>query len=111
MTAATRTLRLCASCGALDADPAHVLGVPPGYPDTVPDSAFLDALPDGIPARALVELMDPSTVVRHMDCCAAAGCQVCVDVLAATGGATGSDLIAALESGSADYLTTTIEGI
>jgi hypothetical protein len=104
-----RTLRLCDVCGKLDSHPRHVQGVPPGFPDTVPTDSFLEALPNGAPAKAVAELMDPSTIVRHMDCCAADGCLICTEVLAAVGGVTGAALVEALEHGNADHLSTDTE--
>lgn len=102
--AETRLLRLCDVCGALDDLPRDVKAVAPGTPGTVPDAAFLDALPDNVPARAVAELMDATTVVRHIGCCAATGCDVCQSVLTATNNAEGADLTAAILSGAVDGL-------
>ncbi len=101
-----RNLRLCDVCGQLDDHPRHVLGVPPGYPGAVPDDAFLDSIAPGAPVRAVAELMDPTTIVRHMPCCAANGCLICTEVISAAGGATGSALLASIEAGSVDHLST-----
>lgn len=98
----TRPLRLCDVCAQLDDHPRHVTAVSPGADGAVPDSAFLDTLPDGVPARAIAELMDNSTVIRHMDCCASRGCSVCLDVLEAAGSAHGDALTKKLTSGVAD---------
>lgn len=98
----TRLKRLCDVCGKLDDEPRHVTSVAPNTVGTVPDNAFLDALPDGIPARAIAELMDASTLVRHIQCCADNGCASCRDVLAATSG----DISAGtLQSGVVDHLS------
>lgn len=104
--ASERVQRLCDVCGQLDSDPRHVTAVGPDTPGTVPDNAFLSALPDGVPALAIAELLDPTTVVRHMDCCAAQGCGVCGNVLAgAPQGATGDKLTKHLTSGAANILS------
>jgi len=98
-TPAPRQARLCDVCGGYDDHPRHVTSVAPGAEGTVPDNAFLDALPAGVSARAIAEVMDPSTFVRHMDCCASRGCSTCLEVTTATGGAHGDALTAAIESG------------
>lgn len=108
-TTEVRKKRLCDVCGVLDDHPRHVLSVGPDFVGAVPSDDFIDSLPDGTPARAVAELMDPTTVVRHMDCCAANGCDVCPSVLAAAGGAhlKGDELVTALTSGDVDNLSTT----
>lgn len=103
-TPAPRLQRLCDVCGGYDEHPRHVTSVAPGTEGTVPDNAFLDGLAAGVGARAIAELMDPSTLVRHMDCCASRGCEICLEVTTATGGAHGDALTAALASGVADDL-------
>lgn len=100
-----RHQRLCDVCGQLDDNPRHVQAVGPDHPGAVPSDAFINGLPDGVPARAVAELMDPTTLVRHMDCCGAAGCSLCQDVLAAAGAAHGDALTEALVSGVADSLS------
>lgn len=101
-----RLRRLCDVCGQLDDHPRHVQAVPDGTEGTVPSTEFLQSLPDGAPALAIAELMDPTTVVRHMDCCASKGCRLCLDTLEAAGGAHGAKLITALTGGAADNLGT-----
>lgn len=100
MTTPGRLMRLCDVCGGYDDYPRHVQAVLPGTEGTVPDQAFLAALPDGCSATSVAELMDPTTFCRHMDCCANAGCQECADVIAANGGATGAALLTALTGGN-----------
>lgn len=91
-----RPLRFCDVCGGLDDHPRHVLAdVGNG---SKPSEEFLAGLPDA-PASAGALLLDPNTTIRHMDCCAAAGCQVCQATEEAHGGARGAELIASLESG------------
>lgn len=102
----SRNLRLCDVCGQLDDHPRHVLGVPPGYSGAVPSQEFLDSIAPGAPVRAVAELMDPTTIVRHMNCCATNGCLICTEVVAAAGGASGAELLASIEAGSADHLST-----
>lgn len=101
-----RVQRLCDVCGQLDDHPRHVTAVGPDTPGAVPDNTFLSSLPDGTPALAIAELLDPTTVVRHMDCCAAAGCGVCSNVIAAAPkGATGDKLTQHLTSGAVNILS------
>ena len=101
-----RPKRLCDVCSKLDDHPRHVQAVPVGTEGVVPNDAFLDGLPDGVPARAIAELMDPTTVVRHMDCCASRGCNICMEVLDVAKAAHGAALTKALTSGVADKLGT-----
>lgn len=84
---------VCDVCGQFDTDPRHVQSVPQGTADARPSQEFLDGLPDGLPARAIATLVDPTTVSRHMDCCASKGCTVCSEVVTTTGGATGDELL------------------
>lgn len=95
-----RAKRLCDLCGGYDDHPRHVQAVLPGTAGAAPDGTFLAALPDGVAATAIGELMDSSTVVRHLDCCAAAGCSSCADVVAQHDGLTGDALTAAITEGS-----------
>lgn len=99
-----RPLRFCDVCGGLDDHPRHVHGDPGN--GTVPTQEFLAALPAGPPgvpmsaiASAIALLMDPNTTIRHMDCCAAAGCPACAVTEAATGGVRGQALIDAIAGG------------
>lgn len=88
-----RNSRLCDVCGAFDSDPRHVQAVPAGTPGAVPGDDFLSGLQNGLPAAAIAQLMDPTTVVRHMDCCAAQGCEACASVVTEASGATGDALV------------------
>lgn len=97
METTARPLRLCDVCGKLDDHPRHVRSVRDGG---VPSKEFIASLADGLPASAIAQLMDPTTVVRHMDCCAAQGCEICVKTEAATGGARGLDLLAVIQGGA-----------
>lgn len=99
MTQPDRLLRLCDVCGGLDDHPRDVSFVLPDSPGSVPDQDFLNALPQNTPPRAVAELMDPTTLIRHIDCCASRGCQTCLRITEVTNGAHGDDLTAAIESG------------
>lgn len=90
-----RPLRYCDVCGELDDHPRHVVSVPAGTPGAVPSQEFLDSLPPG-PVSAVAQLIAPTTVIRHLNCCADAGCQVCAITEEATAGARGSELVAIL---------------
>lgn len=96
-----RPLRFCDICGGLDDHPRHVTLVTEGG---VPTDEFLDALPEGAPVAAVAQLMDPTTVIRHMDCCAANGCPTCAATEAhiavkVSGDTRGQDLIDAIVDG------------
>lgn len=67
-------LKICDVCGAVDELPHHMAVVPPNTPGAVPSQAFIDALPDGVPAYAIAELLANDSFVRHFACCAAQGC-------------------------------------
>lgn len=93
---AGRTLRGCDVCRQVDSHPRHVLGVPSGWPGAVPAGDVLAALTRAAMAQGaaddavtsmLAEQLDPNTVVRHVDCCAQAGCYdgSCEQLLAAAG--------------------------
>lgn len=83
-----RPQRGCDVCRQVDDHPRHVLGVPPGYPGAEPTADVIDALvAAGLDGRGLREQLDPTTVVRHLDCCASSGCYdgSCIQVLSAAG--------------------------
>ena len=105
MTTPERVKRLCDVCGKLDSEPRHVLGVGPDYPGAIPSDEFLDSLPDNTPPRAVAELMDPGTVVRHQDCCASRGCDICKQTESVNGGLRGDELLENIESGAVDHLS------
>lgn len=66
-----RPIRSCDVCGQTDDHPRHVIQ---HGPDTF--------------------------TMRHLDCCAAQGCRVCVTTETATAGARGPELLAAIQSGA-----------
>jgi hypothetical protein len=107
-----RMQRLCDVCWKLDDHPRHVTSVPPqnadGSPgEGLPTQAEQDALKarTDVPLAAALEIMDPSTVVRHMDCCASRGCSTCLGTLDATGGAHGDALLNAIQTGVTEHLS------
>lgn len=101
-----RFMRLCDMCGGYDNYPRHVVNLPGGSVDAVPSHAFLSSLPDGCSALAIAELMDSTTYVRHINCCAEGGCLICVETLNVVGGVSGDELTAAITSGAVDHLST-----
>lgn len=98
-----RPLRGCELCGGVDTDPRHVVATPKGDAG-VPEGVILKRLiANGIPDEALTEIMQDDTQVRHLDCCAAAGCPAepeaqCGAPERAGSGKTGDELLALLES-------------
>lgn len=102
---AERPLRLCDSCAALDDHPRHVIGVSQG--DNTPSAEFVQQALAAADAQnhALVvsELLDTSTTMKHMDCCATDGCPdgSCDLVVSMAQGAKGPDLVALLTEGNA----------
>lgn len=89
-----RPLRLCDVCGGLDDHPRHVTTHAPDSTDGRP-TADIVAATDGktIPSGALIDFASRTVSVRHMDCCAAQGCEVCTETEAANGGKRGQKLI------------------
>lgn len=70
-------LRGCEECGGVDDHPRVVHPLPPGDPRAETREEIIDLLiQNGIPGKMLREIQDPNTVIRHHDCCAAAGCPV-----------------------------------
>lgn len=94
-------MRYCDLCGGLDDHPRHVQAVPVGTPGAAPSPEFLESLGDG-PAFATALLLTPTSLIRHLDCCAAAGCGTCVKTEAATRGVRGKKLIDAIAAGALD---------
>ena len=97
---ADRPLRFCDACGGLDDHPRHVIdGVANGKP---PADVLAGFDLSGAPASAVEQLFAPNVTVRHMDCCAAAGCPVCQATEALTGGARGDKLLTTIQGGALD---------
>lgn len=70
----------------------------------MPPKELLDKLPDNTPVYALVEVLDPSTVVRHFDCCASQGCANCTQLVAAAEGRKNTELVEFIVAGGVDHL-------
>lgn len=93
-----RPLRLCDLCGGLDDHPRHVIdGVTIGKPSDETLEMF-DL--SGAPVSAIEQLFSPTVRVRHIDCCAAAGCPVCQVTEKATEGKRGDELIKLVVAGA-----------
>jgi hypothetical protein len=70
--AETRPVRGCDICGKVDDHPRHVIGVVDGG---VPSDDIVNKIIEaGADAAAIRQVLDPATTIRHMDCCAGAGC-------------------------------------
>lgn len=72
----TRPMRLCDACGQVDDHPRHVIAHAPGDGVTTTDvaSAAIAAASDADRPAIIAQARDTSTIMRHMDCCRAAGC-------------------------------------
>lgn len=102
-----RPQRLCDLCYQVDDHPRHVINGP-GQGGPVDN----DRIPDGTPASAIAELLNPNSSVRHLDCCAEAGCPICQATEQVTGGARGAKLIKAIVDDGvlADFDPSTVPG-
>lgn len=100
-----RPLRGCELCGGVDTDPRHVVATPVGEAG-VPDADMIRTLvANGIGDEMLNEIMQNDTQVRHMDCCAMAGCPAedgakCGDPERAGSGLTRDELLAHIKGGA-----------
>lgn len=71
-------MRSCDLCGGVDALPRHIFDCLPGTPGSVPSTEVLRAaVLAGASDEAVAALIDPTTMIRHISCCAAAGCSTC----------------------------------
>lgn len=73
-------MRICDICGVIDDGPRHVIGHAPG--EVPVDAAMVSHvqtadLPEHVRAAALEALNDSTLQIRHLTCCAAAGCETC----------------------------------
>lgn len=100
-----KPLRYCDVCGKLDRAPRHNIGLPLGETRGTPDAAFLARLEPGPPSAAAV-LMDGQQLCRHMDCCAAEGCEVCQATEALHGGVRNDALWESIAAGTVSDLDT-----
>lgn len=96
----TRPLRLCDVCFELDDHPRHVQAMPPGE-GVVPTEEQLNSI-EGAPASAIAQMLNPNTIIRHLNCCAAQGCAICQATEELTKGARGQELIDAIAGGALD---------
>lgn len=76
--AEVRPQRMCDVCGQVDDHPRHVFALAPGDGVTSPEigaKALLAAGDDADLSQAiLAQVMDTTTIMRHMDCCKEVGC-------------------------------------
>lgn len=89
----------CEECGGVDNHPRAVHPLPMNDPRAEIREEVLDSLlKNGISGAMLRELQDPSAVIRHFDCCSAAGCPSgsCDEAVKKYDGKTGKTLIAAI---------------
>lgn len=105
-----RPLRICDLCGQVDDHPRHVVAHAPG---SVPVNQPLVAQIKGtrglspeVKAAVIADIEDTSLELRHMDCCAQAGCPdgSCV-AIRKVGNASklkGMELVGFLTSGKVD---------
>lgn len=84
-----RRLDFCDVCLQLDDHPKHrttCLKARDGRPE-------IPTIPEGAPVDAVARLLEPQVSIRHIDCCAAQGCETCSASEAATGGRRGPELV------------------
>lgn len=100
MTTSGRLARLCDVCGGYDDFPRHVISLAAPAAGSTPTAEFLMKLPKNVEEAALNEILDPTTYVRHMDCCVKAGCpdRSCQTALSAHGNASGYELLTAIQA-------------
>jgi len=93
-----RPLRFCDICGGLDDHPRHVTQLAADSTDGEPSQELLADLNMGAAdVYAVKQLSDPTLTVRHMDCCAANGCETCSATEKENKGLRGQKLINHLE--------------
>jgi hypothetical protein len=82
MADSERQAQGCDRCGQVDTHPRHTVFFP-GNQEGAKASADVarKALEGGVGTWGLQDLLDPTRTVRHFDCCAEAGCEVCKEVL------------------------------
>ena len=98
-----RPKRLCETCLKLDDYPRHILATAAGESGVL-TAEQLDSLPANTPPAAVAQAMDPTTTIRHIECCADQGCALCRETLDAAGDARGAKLLGAIQRGVADKL-------
>lgn len=89
MADAPRPFRLCEACLQVDDHPRHLVATAPGEGATPPelaDAALREAVEKGYDISVLLQqIKDDSLLEKHMDCCAADGCNVCAEQLEVAG--------------------------
>lgn len=93
-----RLVQGCDVCGQVDDHPRHTKFYPVGEGDASASlQALQKAMDSNISPEALRDMADAGRAVRHFDCCASQGCQVCAKTLHTVGeDLRGPDLIAAI---------------
>src|SRR4051812_16120354 len=92
-----RPMRLCDVCGQLDDHPRHVIAHHPQSTDGTQSADVVIPPGQSIPTAALLEFGRPNVSVRHMDCCASQGCEICAQTEQEYGTRRGQALIDHLE--------------
>lgn len=109
-TSEPRANQLCDVCWQVDDAPRHVVNLAPDFPGGVPSDDDISALDDrtDVTASMVRAVLDPTTVIRHHDCCAARGCPtgVCGPLTAVAAGAQNEELLELIQSGAVAHLTT-----
>jgi hypothetical protein len=110
----TRPMRQCDICRQVDDHPRHrVVFGPQDNPPPV-DTALIEEIianndyPPADRAAMVASISDPTDQLRHLDCCAAAGCpDGSCNAIRATGAENlkGPRLLKHLQSGAVDHLT------
>jgi hypothetical protein len=73
-------LRACDLCGGVDEGSRHIFHCETETPGAVPDGGLIrTAIMNGATDEAIDQLLDPTTLVRHMECCRDAGCADCAE--------------------------------
>ncbi len=98
-----RPMRVCEVCGGYDDHPRHVVVSAEGEVG-VPSPEIVDKMvANGASGQAITDAMDPTTQIRHLDCCAEAGCPdgTCNEQIAGAEGKTGRALLDHVMQGAA----------
>jgi hypothetical protein len=94
-----RPLRVCEVCGGYDDHPRHTVVSAEGEVG-VPSPEVVDLMvQNGASGQAITDAMDPTTQIRHLDCCEQVGCPdgTCVTQLEGVPeGTTGAELLVIL---------------
>jgi hypothetical protein len=100
-----RLVRVCDYCGGVDDHPRHVIAGNPGTglpdPAVVTKILDLDDIASADRAALIADLYDTTLVLRHLDCCRAAGCPdgTCSEQTAGAEDLRGVDLLDHLMTG------------